>query len=421
MKHILLFFITTFLTGLSLNAQVVFTQNFNSFGDVEDYITTTDVANQFHVMGVSTNTVTLDITNNKIEIVKSGKGNVGFARLAGIGVHGFLKYSMELTMASSAEALDEPFSFSVGNGFNDNLKTPDDANIHSQFFINTTATSGQFTLKSGTTTSAAFSGAQTLTWFVNNTGGSVQYTAPDGSTKTLADDKSDLWVGTASVVLAAPAVTATNDLTDFRLASSGNFVLTMTIDDISVEALTSLPVDLVSFDAEKSVNGIVLNWKTASESNNSHFDILRSTDGKSFIKIGEVEGAQPSLGLKNYSYVDKNANTGVNYYQLKQVDLNGEVKIYGPVAAQFDIHAINTELSLLAEEGIVKIMVTNVSTSQPVEISLYNTQGQLLSKSSSVFQTGTNYVNLPVIPSGLNVIHVAGTDFRISKKFISSF
>jgi hypothetical protein len=50
-------------------------------------------------------------------------------------------------------------------------------------------------------------------------------------------------------------------------------------------------------------NDNLLTWQTASEVNNSHFNIERSTNGSTFHSIGQVKGNnKPSC----YQYVDEN-------------------------------------------------------------------------------------------------------------------
>src|SRR5690606_39525935 len=56
---------------------------------------------------------------------------------------------------------------------------------------------------------------------------------------------------------------------------------------------------------------------------NSHFDILRSADGKLFDKIDFVQGRGTSENINRYSYTDRFPYRGNNYYKLKQVDFNG--------------------------------------------------------------------------------------------------
>ena len=54
--------------------------------------------------------------------------------------------------------------------------------------------------------------------------------------------------------------------------------------------LNVVPVELISFNAEVDVNGIKLQWETATEINNTGFEIERSSDNKSFERIGFIEG-----------------------------------------------------------------------------------------------------------------------------------
>jgi len=83
-----------------------------------------------------------------------------------------------------------------------------------------------------------------------------------------------------------------------------------------------LPVTLLNFFAKKANNASLLTWQTQTESNNDRFEIERSTDGTSFIKIGSVKGAGTSNILQYYSFTDNNPVKGINFYRLRQVDLD---------------------------------------------------------------------------------------------------
>ena len=52
---------------------------------------------------------------------------------------------------------------------------------------------------------------------------------------------------------------------------------------------SGLPVTFGPVDVKFSAGQLLVNWSTASETNNSHFEIEASKDGKSFVKIGEVK------------------------------------------------------------------------------------------------------------------------------------
>ena len=55
-----------------------------------------------------------------------------------------------------------------------------------------------------------------------------------------------------------------------------------------MSSLQLLPVELITFNGRVMNNNIKLDWQTATELNNSHFDVEWSTDGISFEKIGQV-------------------------------------------------------------------------------------------------------------------------------------
>ena len=83
------------------------------------------------------------------------------------------------------------------------------------------------------------------------------------------------------------------------------------------------PIELVSFSAEQANEGIKIEWYTASETNNSHFEIERSNDSERFSVIYALQGAGNSSSILKYQYIDKNPYTGRAYYRLKQVDFDG--------------------------------------------------------------------------------------------------
>ncbi|MBD3386733.1 T9SS type A sorting domain-containing protein [candidate division KSB1 bacterium] len=96
-----------------------------------------------------------------------------------------------------------------------------------------------------------------------------------------------------------------------------------------------VPVELTGFTALQHQNGIHVNWTTATETNCMGFDLLRSThpdDG--FVKINAtlIPGAGDSQIEHSYSFVDKDIKNGETYYyQLVQIDYNGNTCLYNAV------------------------------------------------------------------------------------------
>jgi len=84
----------------------------------------------------------------------------------------------------------------------------------------------------------------------------------------------------------------------------------------------TLPVDFASFTGERKNKNNLLNWQTASEINNSHFNVERSKNGRNFELIGKVEGSGNTYSSQEYDFVDKNPSTDA-FYRLVQVDYDG--------------------------------------------------------------------------------------------------
>ncbi len=85
-----------------------------------------------------------------------------------------------------------------------------------------------------------------------------------------------------------------------------------------------VPVELTSFTAEYQFNTTVLNWTTASETNNFGFEVQRNTNESDFVTIAFVKGIGTSTEVQKYSYTDYSTSVNTNYsYRLKQVDFDG--------------------------------------------------------------------------------------------------
>ena len=88
-----------------------------------------------------------------------------------------------------------------------------------------------------------------------------------------------------------------------------------------------VPVELVSFSAEVYSNNVTLSWITATEINNSGFQIeRRNANTEQWNNIGFVNGNGNSTETRYYSYTDNSVTPGQYYYRLKQIDYNGNFK-----------------------------------------------------------------------------------------------
>jgi hypothetical protein len=102
-----------------------------------------------------------------------------------------------------------------------------------------------------------------------------------------------------------------------------------------------LPVEFLSFNAtyQTQTRSTLLDWSTAKEWENSHFEIERAVNSvKEWETIGRVEGNGYSEAPVEYSFTDTELPlTGGNiFYRLKQVDFSGKFSYSRTRAIQVD-------------------------------------------------------------------------------------
>ncbi len=85
----------------------------------------------------------------------------------------------------------------------------------------------------------------------------------------------------------------------------------------------ALPVELTGFTGFVSNGKVNLNWSTATETNNSGFEIERKSE-YDWTQIGFVPGSGTSSEQRAYSFVDEIVTSGNYSYRLKQIDFNGQ-------------------------------------------------------------------------------------------------
>jgi len=178
----------------------------------------------------------------------------------------------------------------------------------------------------------------------------------------------------------------------------------------------TLPVKLSSFSGKLQGNHVALNWTTASEKNNSHFDILRSVDGKTFDKISSVQGNGTSDITHKYSYTDKSPAKGNNYYKLNQVDFDGKAEASEVIAVKaFDVQGLQVYQQGSTVSVLVNNAVAGVGTLTVADIS-----GKVTSSRKIDLTTGNNQfdVDLGTAPKGVYLVKVLSAGKTLSAKFI---
>jgi hypothetical protein len=94
------------------------------------------------------------------------------------------------------------------------------------------------------------------------------------------------------------------------------------------EALVICPLNVTfsDFYGVEKPEGIQLSWVTAREENSNYFAVQRSPDGIHFEDLGRVNSVGESHQLQEYSFLDVDAPVGMNYFRIREVGNDGEIK-----------------------------------------------------------------------------------------------
>lgn len=112
------------------------------------------------------------------------------------------------------------------------------------------------------------------------------------------------------------------------IAIDGNAGAECTYSISATNTIIALPIELLFFDAKYVNNVVQLNWTTATELNNDFFTVEKTTDGTNYSTVAVLQSASSgnSTNALSYSSLDRNPESGLIYYRLKQTDFNGDFK-----------------------------------------------------------------------------------------------
>ncbi|MEO9022346.1 MAG: T9SS type A sorting domain-containing protein [Ginsengibacter sp.] len=140
----------------------------------------------------------------------------------------------------------------------------------------------------------------------------------------------------------------------------------------------TLPVHFTKINARYTGNDVLVQWTTAMEQNNDHFEIEYSTDGNHFAKAGSIAATNFSNG-SSYSFDHTGYAQGKNYYRIKQVDIDGKASYSDIVVAI--VHSRNN--IFLYPNPVTNDFIIDLTkaVNQKVKmVILYNNLGQIILK-----------------------------------------
>ena len=182
----------------------------------------------------------------------------------------------------------------------------------------------------------------------------------------------------------------------------------------ATEPLSALPVELVDFTAEVFEDVVKLNWSTASERDNDYFEVERSIDGINFLTLGKIQGRGTTGQLSNYQLQDNHPQQGINYYRLKQVDLDGKFSFSDIEQIEFTDN--ETSIHIFPNPSKIGFLNMNfVSKTKNTTIEIYDMLGRLVYQ-NKIENIGSQSLTIPTKDWSNGIFIVSISNVRMEKK-----
>jgi len=177
----------------------------------------------------------------------------------------------------------------------------------------------------------------------------------------------------------------------------------------------SLPVSLISFTVKQEGETATIAWSTSSETNSDRFEVERSHNNKSWLKIGNVLASQESVSSKPYSFVDISPLNGESLYRLKMIDRDGTFAYSRIESVNFKlVPAVKVYPNPIADTEKLQIGINDWSKVKSVRI--INSIGKTVYESSRPLEAGIKTDNFS---SGLYVVQIFQKDGKTEiRKFM---
>ena len=184
----------------------------------------------------------------------------------------------------------------------------------------------------------------------------------------------------------------------------------------------ALPIELTSLEAKTTDKGVQIKWTTASEENNDYMAVERSADGRRFAEIGRVKGAGTTLEPQEYNFTDPAPRIGVNYYRLRQVDMDGTMDYTHIVQATV---GANTKIGNLkvtptvGRGGVEQFVDLSAFPEGEVTLQVWDQVGRLVMQQDAVAGAKVQ-LNTTQLQSGLYFVRIAGLQDNLIGEFMKS-
>lgn len=180
-----------------------------------------------------------------------------------------------------------------------------------------------------------------------------------------------------------------------------------------------LPIELLYFKGKQLENAIALHWETVSEEENAFIFVERSRDGIHFQEIGQRKGAGTTQLPQQYNFTDIYPFFGINYYRLRQVDLNGKPTYFPVIAIEYGGKTNETAIQVFPTQTKDQLTVLlHAPTTQEATLLVIDVNGRLLQRQQLGIGITQDEVKVSELPQGQYFIMIEEGNHLKTARFV---
>ena len=179
-----------------------------------------------------------------------------------------------------------------------------------------------------------------------------------------------------------------------------------------------LPATDLALKARTDKQHVLLQWRTISETNTSHFEIERSNNGTDFTRIGRVSAAGNSLTERTYLYRDMQPPAGLLWYRLRQVSHTGSqalsniIPLSLPTRSQPWVGPVPAGSTLMVQ--------LPASYTARYAYQLHHSNGMLVLQGDG-WRAGSNSLPIGHLATGMYYLTIFSNGERVYQQWISKY
>lgn len=194
------------------------------------------------------------------------------------------------------------------------------------------------------------------------------------------------------------------------------------IDVTVMDCTPTLKTDLLSFNGRLIGDKAQLNWTTTTEESAMNYEVERSFDGRSFVKVGSVTGYNNGASVNHYTFDDPVSLQDKVWYRISMVTPDGKKKQSSIIQLRVGNTAFDFGRVINPFSNQLEFDLTSTRNNM-VHIELVDVHGKTVRTSKQIVYNGVNNIRITdtqSLAAGIYTLRVTNNDQVISKRVLKT-